>query len=225
VGVLAFVDVVDAGAALVADEGFDALSLRNLAARLGVTPMAMYRHVADADSLRNDVVRQLAAGLPHPDADSAPADAYRTWAADTRAALVAVPGFARHLMTHWFEVAEVLAIVEDLLGVAARAGRTGFEAVAAANAVFTFVLMRVDLEAAITAGGALHRRLGRAPASRPLLTAYARFYETAQLDQHFDFGLETLLRGLGLTSSPSILCRCVCAECTCSSREVGGELP
>ena len=33
-------------------------------------------------------------------------------------------------MTHWFEVPEVLAIVEDLLGVAARAGRTGFEAVA-----------------------------------------------------------------------------------------------
>jgi hypothetical protein len=102
-------------------------------------------------------------------------------------------------MTHWFEVPEVLAIVEELLGVAVRAGRTDFDAVAAANAVFTFVLMRVELEAAIAASGALHRRLGRAPATRPLLTAYARFYETAQLDQHFDFGLETLLRGLGLT--------------------------
>jgi AcrR family transcriptional regulator len=196
VGVLASVDVVGAGAALVAEEGLDALSLRNVAARLGVTPMAMYRHVADADSLRHEVVRRLAAGLPHPDLVGSPTDAYRRWSADTRAALGGIPGFARHLMTHWFEVPEVLVIVEELLAVAVRAGRVGFEAVAAANAVFTFVLMRVELEAAITSSGALHRHLGRAPASRPLLTAYARFYETAQLDQHFDFGLETLLSGM-----------------------------
>jgi AcrR family transcriptional regulator len=195
-GVLASVDVVGAGAALVAEDGLDALSLRNVAARLGVTPMAMYRHVADADSLRHDVVRRLAAGLPHPDVFGAPADAYRRWSADTRAALAAIPGFARHLMTHWFEVPETLVIVEELLAVAVRAGRAGFEAVAAANAVFTFVLMRVELEAAINSSGAVHRHVGRAPASRPLLTAYAHFYETAQLDQHFDFGLETLLSGM-----------------------------
>jgi AcrR family transcriptional regulator len=203
VGALAAVDVVHEGAALVAEEGFDALSLRNLAARLGVTPMAMYRHVADADSLRHDVVSRLAAVLPHPDTAGSPADAYRQWATDSRVALAAVPGFARHLMTHWFEVPEVLAIVEDLLAVAVRSGRTGFDAVAAANAVFTFVLMRVDLEAAITTSGAVHRRLARAPASRPLLTAHARFYEIAQLDQHFDFGLETVLTGLGLTQEAS----------------------
>jgi AcrR family transcriptional regulator len=199
VGALAAVDIVDEGAALVADDGFDALSLRNLALRLGVTPMAMYRHVVDADSLRHDVVRKLATSLPRPDLLGPPADAYRGWAASSRVALVALPGFARHLMTHWFEVLEVLAIVEDLLAVAVRAGRSGFEAVAAANSVFTFVLMRVELEAAITSSGALHRRLGRAPASRPLLTAHARFYETAQLDQHFEFGLDALLAGIGLT--------------------------
>jgi AcrR family transcriptional regulator len=197
VGVLASVDVVGEGAALVAEEGLDALSLRNVAARLGVTPMAMYRHIADADSLRHDVVRRLAARLPHPDLAGSPADAYRSWSSETRVALAALPGFARHLMTHWFEVPEVLVIVEDLLAVALRAGRAGFEAVAAANAVFTFVLMRVELEAAITSSGAVHRHLGRAPASRPLLTEYAHFYETAQLDQHFDFGLETLLSGMG----------------------------
>ena len=94
---------------------------------------------------------------------------------------------------------------------------------AAANAVFTFVLMRVELEAAITSGGALRRRLGRAPTTRPLLTAYAPFYETAQLDQHFDFGLETLLSGLGLTSISGVLCCSMHTGCTHSSREPVGE--
>lgn len=192
-GVLSAVDVVAEGVALARERGLDSLSLRNVASRLGVTPMALYRHVPDAESLQREVVRRLAALLP------APGDSYRAWAMAARDELVMTPGLARHLMVQWFAVPEALDIVEGLLRAAERGGRHGFAAVAVANAVFTFVLMRVELEGAIRSSGVVHRRVARAPVSRPLLTAHASYYEVAQLDAHFSFGLDALLRGLDAT--------------------------
>lgn len=43
--------VVDAAEALVVDEGFDRLSLRTLAQRLGVAPMTLYRYVGTKEEL------------------------------------------------------------------------------------------------------------------------------------------------------------------------------
>jgi AcrR family transcriptional regulator len=65
----AIVDVavrrLDAGAP------FSSITIRALAEELEVTPMALYRHVADKDDLLLDVVDTLLArsGLPSPDAD------------------------------------------------------------------------------------------------------------------------------------------------------------
>ena len=43
--------VLEAALGLVSDEGLAALSVRALSTRLGVTPMALYRHVGDAARL------------------------------------------------------------------------------------------------------------------------------------------------------------------------------
>ncbi|MGC5627057.1 TetR/AcrR family transcriptional regulator [Georgenia sp. Z1344] len=67
-------------------EGVDALSMRTLAAELGVTPMALYKHVANKDDLLDamidDVVATFAAA-PHP----GPAD--DDWRARVRARVLA----------------------------------------------------------------------------------------------------------------------------------------
>ena len=51
-----------------ADErGLDAVSMRAVAERLGVTPMALYRHVGDKRALLDGLVEELLAELPLPD--------------------------------------------------------------------------------------------------------------------------------------------------------------
>lgn len=48
---------VAAGLEIVDEAGFDAVSVRAVAARAGYTPMAVYRHVSDVDELLRRVVR------------------------------------------------------------------------------------------------------------------------------------------------------------------------
>jgi AcrR family transcriptional regulator len=59
--------VLDATLALADEQGLDAVSMRAVAARLGVTPMALYRHVGDKSQLLDGLVEQLLLELPLPD--------------------------------------------------------------------------------------------------------------------------------------------------------------
>jgi AcrR family transcriptional regulator len=172
--------VVLAGARLARERGLDSLGIRSLAARLRVTPMALYRHLADSEALTTAVLETLLAELPLAPSGGPPLQRLR----------------AHHLLLHWFELPRALEAVESLLAAAEDLGLRGFEAVAAANAVFTFVLMRVELEEALRAGNVMNRKL---PALRglPRLSKNAAEYRVARIDAHFDYGLDLLLKGLG----------------------------
>ena len=53
--------------AIAEQRGLAAVSMRSVAARLGVTPMALYHHVRDKDDLLDGLVERLLAELPIPD--------------------------------------------------------------------------------------------------------------------------------------------------------------
>jgi AcrR family transcriptional regulator len=57
--------VVDAALRLADESGLDSLTIRRLAAALGVTPMAIYRHVRDKDHLLDLMVDRLLEGMVH----------------------------------------------------------------------------------------------------------------------------------------------------------------
>jgi hypothetical protein len=156
--------------------------------------MALYRYVSDAGDLRDAVLARLCESLPAgPDSV---VDLSR-WAHDFRAWLIDVPGLSRLVLIRWFELPSLLDMVEALLEVFSRVGLEGFDLVAAANSLFSYVLSRGELEEAVRARGvrrALPWENGDAP--RPLLNSLRGEYEVARLDEHFDFGLELLLRGL-----------------------------
>src|ERR1700693_2866625 len=63
--------VVRAAIALADERGLAAVGVRQVAERLGVTPMALYRHVGDKDGLFDCVADALYAeiDLPRPDED------------------------------------------------------------------------------------------------------------------------------------------------------------
>lgn len=59
--------IVDATLELADTKGLSAVSMRTLAGRLGVTPMALYRHVADKRELLDGLVEALLLALEIPD--------------------------------------------------------------------------------------------------------------------------------------------------------------
>ncbi len=101
------------------------------------------------------------------------------------------------MLLRWYELPSVLDVVEALLDVFHRVGLEAFELVAAANSLFSYVLARGELEEAVRASG-VRRALpwNDGGALHPLLNSLRGEYEVARLDEHFDFGLELLLRGL-----------------------------
>ncbi|GAA2057640.1 TetR/AcrR family transcriptional regulator [Williamsia deligens] len=65
--VSAAIDIADA-------EGFDALSMRKIAERLGVGAMSLYRHVADKDALLMAMTEEIGSRFPYPYGDHADDD-------------------------------------------------------------------------------------------------------------------------------------------------------
>ena len=191
--------VVAAGVEVVRTHGWGGLSLRAVAARLEVTPMALYRHVPDAATLTGAVIESIAAGMVAVPRSGDVREDLSTWAHAARSALTPFPGVAARLLTVWFDVPSVLGMIEELLDIAYDDGLDGFEAVAAVNALFTYVLMRAEAEHTGRTAGAVRRSLALAKSRRPLprLHSLVSYYTTAEFDRHFEYGLQTLLSGIG----------------------------
>ena len=59
--------VLDATLALASERGLGAVTMRAVAQRLSVTPMALYRHVGDKQGLLDGLVERLLTQIPVPD--------------------------------------------------------------------------------------------------------------------------------------------------------------
>ncbi|MCP2254874.1 transcriptional regulator, TetR family [Prauserella aidingensis] len=97
-------------------EGIDAVSMRGLASRLGVVPMALYKHVSNKDDLLDGMVDTLVADIDRPD----PAQGWKTAVRDTilsaRRTIVRHP-WARHVIeTRTRRTPDVLGYMDALAG-------------------------------------------------------------------------------------------------------------
>lgn len=105
--------------ALIDRDGLEAFSMRNLARELGVTPGALYHHVADRDTLLQAVTAAVQAEIAMPDADTAWEQRLRGIAAGYRAAVHAHPGAAAllssYLVTHSSAGFQLVEAVLDTL--------------------------------------------------------------------------------------------------------------
>jgi len=87
---LAADEVVDAAIAILETEGLDAVSMRNVAARLGVSPVPVYSRVGNKEALLEAMARRLMSDIaPAPE----PGEAWTAYA--TRWAIVVRERFAR----------------------------------------------------------------------------------------------------------------------------------
>jgi AcrR family transcriptional regulator len=183
-------EVVLAAAAAQAQEcGLDSVSSRTLAARLGVTPMALYRHVRDMDEIVAALVDDLlvTVGLPDPALD------WRDWleraAWSLRDLFAEYPEalglFSRQPVT----TGAARARVEAAVGVLGQSGFTGGDAIRAYAVVHTYTIGFCSLEAG--------RRRAPAPSeSNKAPEDLGRSIRDFVTEEQFRFGLCALVAGL-----------------------------
>jgi AcrR family transcriptional regulator len=195
--------VVAEAATLASREGLDAVAVRSVARSLGVTPMALYRHVGDAASLRGGVIERLLEDLPDAACDPDWRGACIDWAFAARDVLARTPGLARFVLVEWVHLPRVLGALDSLVGLLEDHGPPDCDPVAAANAVLMHVLMRAQAEESVRHSG-IERDLSTLRRHRhacPRLWRHRDEYRVAQIDRHFSYGIHTLLAGLAAGSA------------------------
>lgn len=203
--------MLDAALRLVDAGGADALSLRSVAAAVGVAPNALYTYFPTKAALVSALVDDV---LGHVDrevlrASGARRDRVTDFALDLRAVLLAHPGVVPFLLRSGFDGANALAGSEALLDLLVDAGLPPADASRAAYLLITYVLGTVALDVAELPPGRprpddatrireRRQRLADVPADRFPRTAatadtVAAYNSTAQ----YRWGLDRLLAGLG----------------------------
>src|SRR5690606_14524475 len=98
------------------EEGVAAVSMRRLAARLDVVPMALYKHVADKDDLLGGMVDIVVATYAHEPVDEGWKDAVRGRILAARRALLAHPWARQVIEARTVRTPTVLAYMDSLAG-------------------------------------------------------------------------------------------------------------
>jgi AcrR family transcriptional regulator len=203
--------ILDAAITVMDRDGFDALTMRRIAAELGVAPMALYTYFRNKDDLLDGMVDRVAGDvlLPDPDANDWKHE-LTALAGQIRQTLLAHPGLVAVLATHEpFRSPNVLRAIE---GVLALLRRSGFDDASASNAfypVFVYTTGFVSQEVAgpqgiVTTPGEqaeverqMRLQFEALPIDRfPNVIALAPHLARCNDDESFEFGLRCLLTGI-----------------------------
>lgn len=193
-GSLSREDIVDAAAEIVEAGGYEEMSIRSLAADLGVAPMSLYRHIRDKDDLLDEVVSRLLARVWQPAVSE---DDWQEWIAEAAARLrrflVTQPAALHVYLRHPVVSAAAVERMDAMMGVLRRAGLDEPAARAAYGAVHTYTIGFAALEAS---------RAGWVPGSEDV-TSLARQLAAYTTAGQFIEGLRYLLEGISRHLRPA----------------------
>lgn len=191
--------VLDEAARLLDAEGADAVTMRRLATRLGVSPMALYRHVGDRDELLLTLVDRLAAELVYPPRPDEPRQAILVLWRTLYDGLAAHPWLAEVLGRRRLMARSVLGAIEEIHVCLCRAGLTLDQAVGAYRVIWQFTLGALLVRAGSERQGpSVQARLRAAPDPRryPTLAAAGPTWRAAHYRDTYLEDLEELLDAL-----------------------------
>jgi AcrR family transcriptional regulator len=199
-------DVILDAAEAVAAQGFDALSMRAVAASLGAVPMALYNHFSTKEQLVDALLdRVLSRFEPEPTTDDWAED-LRRFARAHRRLLARHPWAVAPLFTQPNPGMSAVRIGEFALGILRRGGFSNARAVAAFSGIIalnygwsSFTTARdLDPEGLGHDVGAMLAALP--PTEYPLTVDVADEMGAYGSDDHYDFVLDQLLSGLRATA-------------------------
>jgi TetR/AcrR family transcriptional regulator, tetracycline repressor protein len=147
-GTISREDIVRAAVKLVSAGGHQEMTIRGLAAELGVAPMTLYRHIRDKDDLLDEVVDRLLGPAWRP---SAAEDDWQAWvteaAARLRHFLVSQPAALHVYLRHPVVSPAAVERMNAMMGILRRAGADEQTAERAYGALHTYTLGFAALEA------------------------------------------------------------------------------
>jgi AcrR family transcriptional regulator len=192
---------------VIAADGVDALSMRALAARLGVVPAALYRHVRNKEQLYDLVLDGVLAEVdPELDHSLPWTDQVKTLAHRLRTVLENHPGIAGLLKTRDPLGPHSLALAEAFLAPLHAAGLPARETGLAYHLLYDYTLgFALPSPTAINeqrvrdaaTRSRLHEFFRSLPADRfPALIALGEHVWVDNRDERFTAGLDTILDGL-----------------------------
>ena len=200
--------IVERAIEMIDADGVEKLSMRRLAAALGIEAMSLYHHFPNKDAILDGVAARIVeeAGplLPPPDADwktvmaSGPANA--------RSALDAHPKAGWLFFGRQYSTATSMQMLEAPLAILYSAGFRGQELVDAAHAIFAYIAGWYILTSGQGGSwsGASDEAFAAAPDAAPVAESVAR--ELRDWSRGFEDGLMALLEGLearrGSASAP-----------------------
>ncbi len=192
--------IVATGVALADDDGVGALSMRNLARRLGFEVMSLYNHVASKDELLALMVDAVAAEIDPPSPDDAPLAAVRAQAIATHDALVR-HRWAPVLWLRYLPGPARTRLMEDLLRLLATSGLSpdlahhGFHAVN--NHVLGYTLQQLEMTLGRADPEATAREfLAGIDGAYPHMAAHVRQHLDGDTARSFELVLDLILDGL-----------------------------
>jgi AcrR family transcriptional regulator len=195
-------DVILDAAEAVAAQGFDALSMRAVAGRLGAVPMALYNHFATKEQLVDALLDRVLGRFEPAPATEDWAEDLRRFARAHRRLLVGHPWAVAPLFTQPNPGMSSVRIGEFALGILRRGGFSNARAVAAFSGIIALNYGWSSFTSArdLDAGGPSHDVAAMLaqlpPADYPLTVDVANEMGAYGSDQHYEFVLDQLLTGL-----------------------------
>lgn len=194
--------IVEAAHAQLDEGGVQNFSMRSLAARLGVTPMAVYRHAGDREQLLSLVLDDVSASFPEIDLPTDPRERIATLMHAVFDVLVSTRWIAEVLRAGGPGGAGAFWLVDQILVAAQELGLSGDEALAMYQALWSYTLGSVLTGATLTnepaAAAATERKVNALGAGQfPHLAAALR--ATAAIDYRAAYhrGVGYLIDGFG----------------------------
>jgi AcrR family transcriptional regulator len=185
-------EIVGAAAGIVAAGGYEEMSIRGLAASLGVAPMSLYRHIRDKNDLLGEITDRLLAGAWRP---AAAEDDWQAWVTEAasrlRDFLVSQPAALHVYLRHPVVSPAAVDRMNAMMSVLRRAGLSEEEARSAYGALHTYTIGFAALEAS-RAGSAPGTEAAGGGDADSLGRQLAAYTTTGQ----FITGLRYLLQGI-----------------------------
>jgi len=193
--------VLDEAWELIRAEGTDGLSMRALSQRLGVVPMALYRHVQDKDDLLDGLLDRLTARVPVPGPRVGPRKAVEQVARGIRDEVVDNPALVTALVLRPSLTPAAYRMGERVLSAFVDLGLSVDDSVRAWNAVSMYAMGFGVFAAPRRVDGAFPGSLGgyaeRATPDDDMLAGRSGLARNDWVtDEQFDHGLAALLDGL-----------------------------
>lgn len=140
--------ILQAALTIADEDGISAVSMQAVARRLGVTPMALYRHVSSKADLLDGLVELLLSGLPHPRPDLPSTERLSQLAHGLRDAAANHPGVFPLLLQRPVQTTAAVEIRDSVCGTLQEAGLNRDDAARAERLISTAILGFAASEAA-----------------------------------------------------------------------------